>query len=186
MFRYLLKMPIWDFKPSEICYNELRKTDSSFSVPDATWLYIRGWMQMVYCHMIYSPEPKQNNQQDIWILWHGTLLLLTYRVAIIHRNYVLSAWWVLFVAPDSSSRLPGCSMKVLPPPLLLNYCLSCSPPGGPDPPHSPLLGWPHFPQGPGTFQLLRWTQLGRCPWFSIVFSQGLRNSYIFNLKFVCM
>ncbi len=27
-------------------------------VPDLTMMYIRGWMQLVYCHMIYSPETE--------------------------------------------------------------------------------------------------------------------------------
>jgi hypothetical protein len=31
-------------------------------VPDATVLYIRGLMQTVYCHMIYSPETSNNGE----------------------------------------------------------------------------------------------------------------------------
>jgi hypothetical protein len=46
-------------------------------------------------------------------------------MAVIHSNYVLCARWVLIVTPDSSFSLPGCSMEVLPLPLLLRYCLSC-------------------------------------------------------------
>ncbi len=64
----------------------------------------------------------------------GKLLLFTYKMVIIHSNYVLCVWWVLFVTPDSSSRLPCCSMRVLSPPLLVVNSLSCSLPGGVGPP----------------------------------------------------
>jgi hypothetical protein len=60
-------------------------------------------------------------QWDIWIWCHGTLLLFTYKMVIIHSNYVLCARWVLFVMLDSSSHLPCCSMRVLPPPLLILF-----------------------------------------------------------------
>ncbi len=59
----------------------------------------------------------------------------------------LCAWWVLVVTPDSSSSLPGCSMRVLTPPLLLINCLSCSPLGGPGPPPFPSPGLTPFPSG---------------------------------------
>jgi hypothetical protein len=55
----------------------------------------------------------------------------------IHSIYILCARWVLFVTPDSSSRLPRCSMMLLPSPLLVINCLSCSPLGGPGPPPFP-------------------------------------------------
>ncbi len=62
-------------------------------------------------------------------------------MVIIHSDYILCARWVLLFTPDSSSSLPGCSMRVLPPPLLLINCLSCSPHGGLGPPPlSPLSG----------------------------------------------
>ncbi len=52
---------------------------------------------------------------------------------IVYSDYVLCAWWVSFVTPDSSSSLPACSMRVLPPPLLLINCLSCCLSGEPVP-----------------------------------------------------
>ncbi len=54
----------------------------------------------------------------------------TYKMVTIHRIYVLCARWVLFVMPDSSSRLPFRSISLLPPPLLVINSLSCSPLGG--------------------------------------------------------
>ncbi len=86
-------------------------------------------------------------------MWHRALLLFTYRMAVIHSITYSVPRWVLVVTPDSSSSLPGCSMGVLPPPLLLINCLSCSPLGGPGPPPSTPPCWPHFPQGPGIFLL---------------------------------
>ncbi len=71
------------------------------------------------------------------------LLLFTYKMVIIHSDYILCSRWVLFVTPDSSSRLPGRSMRVLPLPLLLINCLSCSP--LPDPFTPP--GLTPFPSG---------------------------------------
>ncbi len=119
----------------------------NLTVTNTTNTYIRGWMQMVYCYMIYSPETKQIRQWDIWIRCHGTLLLFTYKMVTIHRNYIVYAWWVLFVTPDSSSRLPCCSMAVLPPPLLVINCLSCFPPGWLGPPPFPPPGLTPFPSG---------------------------------------
>ncbi len=65
-------------------------------------------------------------------------------MVIIHSNYVLCARWALFAKPDSSSSLLDCSMGVLPPPLLLNYWLSCPLPGGPGPPPFPPPGLTPF------------------------------------------
>ncbi len=86
-------------------------------------------------------------QWDIWKWCHGTSLLFTYKMVIIHSNYVLCARWVHFVTPDSPSRLPCCSMRVLPPPLLVINCLSCSLHGGPGPPPFPPPGLTPFPSG---------------------------------------
>jgi hypothetical protein len=36
-------------------------------------------------------------------------------MVIIHSDYILCARWVLLVVLDSSSNLPGCSMRVFPP-----------------------------------------------------------------------
>ncbi len=109
--------------------------------------YIRGWIQMVYCHFIYSPETKQTRQWDISILCYGTSVIFTYKMVTIHSNMELCAWWVLFVMPDSSSHPPCCSMRLLPPPLLVINCLSCSPPGGLGPPPFPPPGLTPFPSG---------------------------------------
>jgi hypothetical protein len=77
-----------------------------------------------------------------WIQCHGTLLLFTHKNGNCSCNYILCARWVLFITPDSSSSLPGCSIGVLPPPLLLINCLSCFPPGGPGPPPPGLTPFP--------------------------------------------
>jgi hypothetical protein len=42
------------------------KTSPCTTVPDETMMYIRGWMQMVYCQMIYYPETKQMNFK--WVI----------------------------------------------------------------------------------------------------------------------
>jgi hypothetical protein len=129
----------------------------TLTVPDETWLYIRGWMQMVYSIVIWFILLKQT-KQDGKILEYGDMEHYYY----LHTNgnyswyYVLCAQWVFFVTPDSLSSLPSCSMEVLLLPLLLNHSLSCSLPGGLGPPPFPLPGWPHFLQGPGTFPLLCW------------------------------
>jgi hypothetical protein len=107
----------------------------------------------VYRHMIYSPETKQNKTVRYLNIVSWNIFNDYIQMVIIHSNYILCARWFLFVTPDSSSSLPCCSMRVLSPPLLVINCLSSSPPVGSGPPpfHS---GWPHFPQGPGTFPLL--------------------------------
>ncbi len=131
-------------------------------VPDMTMVYIRGWMQMVYCQMIYSPETKQNKTVRYLKMVSRDIITVYIQngdYSLLLHNYVLCARWVFFVTPDSSSNLPGCSMGVLPSPLLLMNCLSCSLSRGPGPPPSPPPpGWAHFPQGPGTFPLLRQIQ----------------------------
>ncbi len=63
----------------------------------------------------------------------------------IHSDYVFHALWVLLDTPDSSTSLPGHSMKVLPFPLLLINCLSCTPLGGSGPPPFPPPGLTPFP-----------------------------------------
>jgi hypothetical protein len=92
-----------------------------------------------YGHMIYSPETKQKQDGEIE---YGVIEYYYYlhTNGIIHSDYILCARWVLLVTPDSSSSLPGCSMRVLPPSLLLINFLSCSLPGGSGPPPLPLLG----------------------------------------------
>ncbi len=132
---------------------------SKIILPDMTMMCIRGWMQMVYCHMIYSPETEQNKTMRYSDTGSGILVIFTYKMVTIHSIYVLCAQWVLFVTPDSSSCLPCHSIRLLTPPLLVINCLSCSPLGGPGPPQFPHPGWPHFPQAPGTFPLFCRTQL---------------------------
>jgi hypothetical protein len=79
-------------------------------------------------------------------MWcHGMLLLFTYKMVVIHSDYILCARWVLLVTLDSSSSLPGRSMTVLLPPLLLINCLSYSTLGGPGPPPFPPPGLTPFP-----------------------------------------
>jgi hypothetical protein len=109
--------------------------------------YIRGWMQMVYCHMIYSPETEQIRQWDTWMQRYRILEIFTYKMITIRSIYVLCAQWVLCVTPDSSSYLPCRSLRLLPPPLLMFNCLSCSPLGGPGHPPFPPPGLTPFPSG---------------------------------------
>jgi hypothetical protein len=92
-------------------------------------------------------KQSKNKMVRYWIWCHGILLLFTYKMVIIHNDYILCARWILLVTPDSSSSLPGCSMRVLAPPLLLINYLSCSPPGGPGPPPFPPPGLTPFPSG---------------------------------------
>jgi hypothetical protein len=110
------------------------------SVPDATVLNIRELMQMVfYCHMIYSPETSKQ-RKDTWMWLHEALLLYTYRTAVIHSiTYSVNNGSLLSHRTRLLQWSSGCSMRVLPPPLLLINCWSCSPLKGPGPP----LGWPH-------------------------------------------
>jgi hypothetical protein len=107
------------------------------TVPDLTMTYIRGCMQMVFCHMIYLPETEQYKTMR----YSNTVSLIIGNIYIqmltIHSINVLCSRWVLFVMPDSSSRLPCCSMRLLPPPLLVLNWLYCSRLGGPGLPHTP-------------------------------------------------
>jgi hypothetical protein len=120
-----------------------------FCVPDTTVLYISGWMQMVYCHMIYSPETKYVSKQDgevLNLMWWNIIT-----VYIQNGNYSQWLHTLCTMGPPCyaglSSNLLGCSMRVLPPPLLLINCLSCSLPGGPGPPPFPPPGLTPFPSG---------------------------------------
>jgi hypothetical protein len=128
------------------------------TVPDATVLYIRGWMQMVLLpYYLFSWNKWQDGEIQNMMPWD--IIAVYIQNGNFHSDYILCARWVLLVTPDSSSSFPGCSMRVLPPSLLLINSLSCSPLGGRALPHSPLPGWPHFPQCPGTYPLLRRLQL---------------------------
>jgi hypothetical protein len=99
---------------------------------------------------------KQNGEVLNMVSWN--IITIYIQMVIIHSDYILCARSVLLVTPDSFSSLPGCSMRVLPPPMLLNNCLSCSPLGGPGPPLFPPPGLTPFPSGTSTL-LLRWLQL---------------------------
>jgi hypothetical protein len=96
-------------------------------VPDVTVLYIRGWMQMVfYCHMIYSPETKQNKMVRYLNMVPWTLLLFTYKWYYLqwshtlctvgpscHTGRFLQSSWLLHesVAPSSAAD----KLLILPP-----------------------------------------------------------------------
>ncbi len=68
-----------------------------------------------------------------------TLLLFTYKWYCTQWLRTLCTMGLLcHVGQDSSSSFPVCSMRVLPPPLLLINCLSCSLSGGPGSPPFPL------------------------------------------------
>jgi hypothetical protein len=116
-------------------------------VPYATLLYIRGWMQMVL--LPYDLFSWNKAKRDGKIFEYGAMNVITIYIqnGIIHSDYILSARWVLLVMSDSSSSPSGRSMRVLPSPLLLINCLSCSPHGGPGPPPFPLPGLTPFPSG---------------------------------------
>jgi hypothetical protein len=71
---------------------------------DIQWHSIRGWMKMVYRHMIYSPETDKQ-------IWHWFRYSWRLDNIYTHRQRSLKecslcARWVLFVTPDSSSPLP--------------------------------------------------------------------------------
>ncbi len=40
------------------CQPTFWRKNQVVAVPDMTMTYIRGWLQMVYCHMIYSPKTE--------------------------------------------------------------------------------------------------------------------------------
>jgi hypothetical protein len=112
-------------------------------------MYIRRWMQMVYRHMIYSPETDKQAWQSIMVydvLATSTIFTLTdnghlqihYRKLIdphsVHAGSSLSRLTLL------PARLCCC---LLPCWRLTAYLAPC--PGGRAPPRPPHLGWPHFP-----------------------------------------
>jgi hypothetical protein len=101
---------------------------------------------MVYCHMIYSPETKQNKA----VIFERGVTKHYYYLhtnGIIHSDFVLCARWVPFVTADSSSSLPVCSMRVLPPSSAADQLLILFPSGGPGPPPFPPLRLTPFPSG---------------------------------------
>ncbi len=122
-------------------------------MPNVTLTYIRGWMQMVYQHMIYSPEIKNKHDNRIIIhsVWnivnvslHGKAYLqVHYRMLTILTLFTMGPLrhvWLFF--PSSA-----CSMRLLTPALLAVNCLSCSLLGGPGPPPFPPPGLTPFPSG---------------------------------------
>ncbi len=110
------------------------------TVPDATFVYIRGWIQMVfYYHIIYCPET--NNQ-------HKTLFTITIikaeRWTVVHNvtysvhDEVLMSYWsrlvVLLASPWTSCHLRCCRLILLPTWRARS-------------PLRPLTHGSHFPQG---------------------------------------
>ncbi len=126
--------------------------------------------------MIYSPETKQNKAVRYLNMVSRSTITIYIQMAVIHCDYVLCARCVSFVTLDSSSSLHDCSMGVLPSPLLLINCFSCSPFGGRALPNSPHPGWPYFSQGPGTFLLLRQLQ-----WSTVTCKEVGRSNYYHNI-----
>jgi hypothetical protein len=125
-------------------------------VPEATSVFIRGWMQMVsYYHMIYSPATNNQGKTsdniymfvDTTHIQNNSHLIhnITYSV---HDGFLMPHW-------NPSCYPPGSPMGVPPPPLLQINCLSCSSQGGPGPPFTPLPELTPFPQGPCTHPSLR-------------------------------
>ncbi len=119
----------------------------TLTVPDATRVYITGWMQMVfYYYMIYSPDTNNQGKTSGYI--HTIVATLYLQNNGHYSQYcVLCAWWDLDVALDPSCCPPGSPMGVLSPPLLQINCLSCSPLGGPGSPLAPLPKVTPFPVG---------------------------------------
>jgi hypothetical protein len=106
-----------------------------------------------YCHVIYSPETN-NKVVRYRIQCHGILLLFTYNgnylviTYSVHDRSFLSRRTLLpvfLVAPWECCHLLCCWLTAYLAPRLEGQAL----------PHFPLPGWPHFPQGPGTYQLPR-------------------------------
>ncbi len=142
-------------------------TDILTTVPDVTMKYIRGWMQMVYFHMIYSPETdKEAWQRDHGKQWlayidniytHGQGTFVKYIKDIKYSSFCVR--WVLFVMPDSSCRLlpaPWCCCLLLCWQLTAYLALHL---GGRALPHPPHPGWPHFLWVPGNIPPLCLIQL---------------------------
>jgi hypothetical protein len=118
-------------------------------VPDAFVLYIRGWRQMALLPYDLFSWNKITRSWDMNTMpWN--IIAVYIQMVISHSDYILCAWWVLLVTPDSSSSLLNCSMRVLPLPLLLINCLSFSPhwraPPFPPPGLTPFpSGFRHLP-----------------------------------------
>jgi hypothetical protein len=104
------------------------------------------WLSVLNSTGSYNSQSKTRWYK---IFEYGVMNVITIyiQMGIIYSDYKLCARWVLLVTPDSSSCLLGCSVRVLPPPLLLINCLSCSPLGGPGPPPFPPPGLTPFFSG---------------------------------------
>ncbi len=131
--------------------SSLRVVSSKKVVPEVcqTWRWHTSedeckWFIAIWFILLQTEQNKTMRYSDTvsWIL--GNIYM---QMVAIHSIYVLCARCVLFVTPDSSSRLPCCSIRL---------CLE-----GRALPHIPDPGWPRFPQAPGTFPLLRRTQVVR-------------------------
>ncbi len=159
-------------------------------VPDVTMTYIRGWMQRVYRHMNYSPETGAYMTMRCMNIAFRTLIIFTYKMITI-RNVLRTlctmgplchAWLffpsslLLYEAVVSSSA--GDQLLILLPAW-----------GARPSPHSPYPGWPYFPQAPGTFPTLCWTQycvLNCLLKFSSLFLYQINFSCVFKLTFLKM
>ncbi len=151
-----------------VCTAILQHSRLTFvTVPDATVLYIRGWMQMVLLPSdLFSGNKAKQTVRYLnttsWIvntiyIQNGILQVITYSVqdwSFLSSRTLLP---VFLVAPWECCPLLCCWSTAYLAPCLEGRAL----------PHSPLPGWPHFPQGPGTFPLLHRLQLQL--WISQVF-----------------
>ncbi len=115
------------------------------SVPDATLVYIRGWLQMVfYYHMIYSPETNNQGKTSgyvyiYYIQWNKACCF-----TMLHTLCMMSSWCCIGPIWLSSWFPHGCFASST----VADQLLVLFPTGWAGPPLHPLPLVTPFPSGP--------------------------------------